>query len=76
MLHRPFYFHSIRTESFWRHGILLARHSVCPFLGAENCTGFCTDCLHPGSTAGYWPFLGGSLDVIEAKGKSCSIRSL
>jgi hypothetical protein len=32
--------------------------------------------LHPERTGGYWPFLEGSLEVIEAKGKSCKIRSL
>src|SRR5712692_11732042 len=24
----------------------------------RNCTGFCTDCLHPGLTGVYWPFRG------------------
>ena len=42
----------------------------------SNCTGFCTDCLHPKPTAGYWSSLGGSLEVIEAKDKSCRIKSL
>src|SRR3981081_2555069 len=42
----------------------------------KSCTGFCTDCQHPAATAGYWPSLGGSLEVIEPKGKSCRIRSL
>src|SRR5260370_37127191 len=45
-------------------------------LQLADCTGFCTDCLHPAPTADYWPSLGGSLEVIEAKGKICRIRSL
>ena|ERR1700674_3484864 len=45
-------------------------------ISTSNCTGFCTDCLHPARAAGYWPSLGCSLEVTEAKGKSCRIRSL
>jgi hypothetical protein len=36
---------------------------------ARNCTGFCTDCLHPGLTGAYWPFRGMLAEVIEAKGR-------
>src|SRR5438552_17654836 len=37
---------------------------------------FCTDCVRPALTASYWPLLGGSMEVIEARGKSRRIRSL
>jgi len=53
-----------------------SRYLVCPLARRKNCTGFCTDCLHPALTGGYWPFSGGSLEVIEVKGKSCSISNL
>jgi hypothetical protein len=42
----------------------------------RNCTGFCTDCLHPGLTGVYWPFRGMLLEVVEAKGRRFIIRSL
>jgi hypothetical protein len=42
----------------------------------RNCTGFCTDCLHPGLTGVYWPFRGTLLEVIEAKGRRFIIISL
>jgi hypothetical protein len=41
-----------------------------------NCTGFCTDCPHPGLTGVYCPFLGMLPEVIEAKGRRFIIRSL
>jgi hypothetical protein len=28
---------------------------VTMHLVARNCTGFCTDCLHPALTGAYWP---------------------
>src|ERR1700719_4134554 len=31
-----------------------------------SCTGFCTDCLHPGLTGVCWPFRGTFPEVIEA----------
>jgi hypothetical protein len=45
-------------------------------LNARYCTGFCTDCLHPGLTGGYWPLRGMLAQVIEAKGRRFIIRSL
>ena len=42
----------------------------------RNCTGFCTDWLHPGLTGLYWPFRGTFPEVIEAKGRRFIIRSL
>jgi hypothetical protein len=42
----------------------------------KHCTGFCTDCLHPGLTGAYWPFRGTLLEVIDAKGRRFIIRSL
>jgi len=42
----------------------------------STCTGFCTDCLHPGLTGVYWLFRGRLAEVIEAKGRRFIIKSL
>src|SRR6266700_323829 len=48
----------------WRMADRLSNRG-CRRRKAWNCTGFCTDCLHPAPTAGYWPSLGDSLEVVE-----------